>query len=124
MAINSPLLETSIQGAKGIIVNITGPLDMGLDEVETASNMVKEVADPDALFMMGAAFDEELEDEIRVTVIATGFGGVANPTPKEDKPDCVPESVTRGPLEPLDIEEKNEPDLDPFDDIFKIFNRK
>ena len=58
IAINSPLLETSIQGAKGIIVNITGPLDMGLEEVQQAADMVKEVADPDALFMMGTAFDD------------------------------------------------------------------
>ena len=54
MAVASPLLETSIDGAKGVIVNITGPMDMGLEEVEIATNMVKEVADPDALFMLGA----------------------------------------------------------------------
>ena len=60
IAINSPLLETSIQGAKGIIVNITGPMDMGLEEVEQAAEMVKQVADPDALFMMGTAFDDTL----------------------------------------------------------------
>lgn len=124
IAINSPLLETSIQGAKGIIVNITGPMDIGLDEVEVAANMVKEVADPDALFMMGAAFDEDLQDEIRVTVIATGFGTVANPAPgKEDKPDCVPPAPAAAPLEPL-AEEPEKVESDPFDDIFKIFNRK
>ena len=131
IAINSPLLETSIQGARGIIVNITGPMDMGLEEVEAAANMVKEVADPDALFMMGAAFDEELEDELRVTVIATGFGGISNPVPgkeepaKEDKPGIVPPGV--GPVvppTPLDENGKDEPESDPFDDIFKIFNRK
>ena len=113
IAINSPLLETSIQGAKGIIVNITGPMDMGLEEVELAAEMVKQVADPDALFMMGTAFDDTLEDELRVTVIATGFGEVDNPVPgqeepkqeakvtpiqtaapaREDKPDCVPAGV-------------------------------
>lgn len=131
IAINSPLLETSIQGARGIIVNITGPMDMGLEEVEAAANMVKEVADPDALFMMGAAFDEELEDELRVTVIATGFGGISNPVPgkeepaKEDKPGIVPPGV--GPVvppTPMDENGKDEPESDPFDDIFKIFNRK
>ena len=129
IAINSPLLETSIDGARGIIVNITGPMDMGLEEVEKAAEMVKDVADPDALFMMGAAFDEELEDEIRVTVIATGFGEVANPVPgkaaKEDKPDCVPEGVGGvTPPTPLDENGKDEPDTDPFDDIFKIFNKR
>lgn len=140
MAINSPLLEVSIRGAKGIIVNITGPLDMGLDEVDIAAKMVQEVADPDALFMMGTAFDETLEDELRVTVIATGFGGVANPVPekaaqaeesakaapvKEDKPDCVPAGVgsVKPPL-PLAEEESEPPESDPFDDIFRIFNKK
>jgi cell division protein FtsZ len=138
IAINSPLLETSIEGARGIIVNITGPMDMDLEEVEAAANMVKDVAADDALFMMGAAFDEELEDELRVTVIATGFGEVENPVPgqeeaatapkqpqKEDKPDIVPPGV--GPVVPpvpLPEEDKSEPESDPFDDIFKIFNKK
>ncbi len=132
IAINSPLLETSIQGARGIIVNITGPSDMDLEEVETAANMVKDVADDDALFMMGAAFDDDLEDEIRVTVIATGFGEVSNPLPRsgqdkiqEDKPDCVPEGV--GPVippTPLDEDEKEEPLSDPYEDIFKIFSKR
>jgi len=112
LAINSPLLETSIQGAKGIIVNITGPMDIGLDEVEVAAEMVKEVADPDALFMMGAAFDETLQDEIRVTVIATGFGGVSNPTPGKS----AAESETAEPAKKAED--------DPFEDIFKIFNNK
>ena len=125
MAINSPLLESTIQGATGIIVNITGPLDMALEEVQIAAEKVKEVADPDALFMMGAAFDEDLEDELRVTVIATGFGGQKNPV-KEDKPDCVPEGVTRGPLEPLAEEVPAEIPAfeDDLDDIFRIFKKK
>ena len=132
IAINSPLLETSIDGARGIIVNITGPMDMGLEEVEKAAEMVKEVADPEALFMMGAAFDETLEDELRVTVIATGFGQVANPVPgpvqsagQEDKPGIVPPGV--GPVvppTPLDEDGKDQPESDPFDDLFKIFNKR
>ena len=100
-------------------------MDMDLEEVEAAANMVKDVAAEDALFMMGAAFDEELEDEIRVTVIATGFGGVKNPVPGMEK-----ETKTTGfgggvvPPTPLNEEEKAEPETDPFDDIFKIFNRQ
>ena len=143
IAINSPLLETSIQGAKGIIVNITGPMDMGLEEVELAAEMVKQVADPDALFMMGTAFDDTLEDELRVTVIATGFGEVDNPVPaqeaaheaqqaprvpaaaKEDKPDCVPAGVGAVmPPKPLSSAAAEPPEADPFDDIFRIFNKK
>ena len=142
IAINSPLLETSIQGAKGIIVNITGPMDMGLEEVEQAAEMVKQVADPDALFMMGTAFDDTLEDELRVTVIATGFGAVDNPVPEkeeeqtaqtsarakapaEDKPKCVPAGV--GPVmppKPLSETAAEQVEADPFDDIFRIFNKR
>ena len=139
IAINSPLLETSIQGAKGIIVNITGPMDMGLEEVELAAEMVKKVADPDALFMMGTAFDDTLEDELRVTVIATGFGSVNNPVPgqeeeakqapqaakEEDRPDCVPAGVGAvTPPKPLSSAAVEPPEADPFDDIFRIFNKK
>ncbi len=133
IAINSPLLETSIQGAKGIIVNITGPLDMGLEEVELAAEMVKEVADPDALFMMGTAFDESLEDELRVTVIATGFGGVENPAPiqkgvdeREKDTSSAPAAGMGGvtPPQPLSEEDSDPPEGDPFDDIFRIFNKK
>ena len=73
MAISSPLLETSINGARGVLINVTGSMDIGLEEVETAANLVQEAAYPDANIIFGAAFDEDLEDEIRVTVIATGF---------------------------------------------------
>ena len=73
MAISSPLLETSINGAKGVLINVTGSMDIGLEEVETAANLVQEAAHPEANIIFGAAFDETLEDEIRVTVIATGF---------------------------------------------------
>ena len=73
MAISSPLLETSINGARGVLINVTGSMDIGLEEVETAANLVQEAAHPDANIIFGAAFDESLEDEIRVTVIATGF---------------------------------------------------
>ena len=73
MAISSPLLETSINGARGVLINVTGSMDIGLEEVETAANLVQETAHPEANIIFGAAFDETLEDEIRVTVIATGF---------------------------------------------------
>ena len=73
LAISSPLLETSINGAKGIIINVTGSMDIGLEEVEEAASLVQEIVDPDAETIFGAAFDDSLEDEIRVTVIATGF---------------------------------------------------
>lgn len=73
MAISSPLLETAINGAKGVIINITSSADIGLDEIEIASSMIAEQADPEANIIWGAAFDETMEDEMSVTVIATGF---------------------------------------------------
>jgi cell division protein FtsZ len=72
-AISSPLLETSIAGATGILINITASPDISLDEVETASAMISQEAHPDATIIWGAAFDNTLEDTIKVTVIATGF---------------------------------------------------
>ncbi len=72
-AISSPLLETSIAGARGIILSITGSADMTLEDVDTASNMVKDEAHIDANVIFGVAFDPSLEDEMRITVIATGF---------------------------------------------------
>lgn len=73
MAISSPLLETAINGAKGVIINVTSSPDIGLDEIETASAMIAEQADQGANIIWGAAFDEKMDDEICVTVIATGF---------------------------------------------------
>lgn len=73
LAISSPLLETSIKGARGILVNITASPDIALEEVDIASNMIKNEAHPDAQVIWGATFDNTLEDEIKVTVIATGF---------------------------------------------------
>ncbi len=73
MAVASPLMETSINGARGVLINITGSADMDLEDVETAASLVQEAAHPEANIIFGASFDDTLEDEIRVTVIATGF---------------------------------------------------
>ena len=83
MAISSPLLETSINGARGVLINVTGSMDIGLEEVETAANLVQEAAHPDCNIIIGAAFDETLEDELRVTVIATGFEEPENAIPNQ-----------------------------------------
>lgn len=72
-AITSPLLEASIEGARGILLNITGSSNLGLFEVNEAAEIIAEAADPDANIIFGAVIDDSLEDEIRVTVIATGF---------------------------------------------------
>ncbi len=122
-AISSPLLETSIAGARGIIVSITASPDIGLEEVDIASSMVQNEAHPDANVIWGVAFDPNLEDEMRVTVIATGF-------------DSAPKSMQAGAAEqkpaakaeeakPADtVEEKDEGDdlisNSDFDEIIGI----
>ncbi|KYH29963.1 MULTISPECIES: cell division protein FtsZ [Clostridium] len=91
-AISSPLLETSIIGATGVLLNVTGGADLGLLEINEAAEIVQEAADPDANIIFGAVIDEDLKDEIRITVIATGFEEkamedtkrVAEPTVQKD----------------------------------------
>jgi cell division protein FtsZ len=73
MAIASPLLESSIQGAKGVLFNITGGSDLSLHEVNTAAETIYSVVDPDANIIFGAVLDERLQGEVHITVIATGF---------------------------------------------------
>ena len=138
MAISSPLLETSIEGAKGVLINVTGSMDIGLEEVEQAASLVQQAVHPDALTIFGATFDETMDDEIRVTVIATGFDkNPADELPKIGtfaKPPVQLEGQEKdeqpkapfAPIEPIaPAEEKPaEPEEDPFDDIFKIFNRR
>lgn len=72
-AIQSPLLETSIEGARGVIINITGGANLGLHEVNTAAELVQRSVDPEANIIFGAVIDESLDEDITITVIATGF---------------------------------------------------
>ena len=72
-AVQSPLLETSIEGARGVIINITGGEDLGLHEVNTAADLVQRSVDPEANIIFGTVTDPEMKDEIQITVIATGF---------------------------------------------------
>lgn len=73
MAISSPLLETSIKGAKGVIISISASADVGLEDVDLASTMISESCNPDASVIWGVAFDPNLEDEMRITIVAAGF---------------------------------------------------
>ena len=73
-AITSPLIETSMDNARGVIISITGSDDIGLEEVELASSIIADMAHPDATIIWGAQLDDSLEDTIRVTVVATGLG--------------------------------------------------
>ena len=132
MAISSPLLETSIHGARGVLINVTGSMDIGLEEVEQAASLVQDAVHPDALTIFGATFDESMDDEIRVTVIATGFAdgkSAAAAAPVEEKK----AAEAKPGIEPINYEEdkaaaeaekKTEEEDDPFADIFKIFNRE
>ncbi|MDA8211506.1 MAG: cell division protein FtsZ [Clostridia bacterium] len=81
LAISSPLLETSIEGAKGVLLNITGGANLGLFEVNEAAEIISQAADPEANIIFGAVIDEKLGEEVRVTVIATGFDA---PREKQD----------------------------------------
>ena len=132
MAISSPLLETSIHGARGVLINVTGSMDIGLEEVEQAASLVQDAVHPDALTIFGATFDESMDYEIRVTVIATGFAdgkSAAAAAPAEEKK----AAEAKPGIEPINYEEdkaaaeaekKAEEEDDPFADIFKIFNRE
>ncbi len=132
MAISSPLLETSIHGARGVLINVTGSMEIGLEEVEQAASLVQDAVHPDALTIFGATFDESMDDEIRVTVIATGFAdgkSAAAAAPAEEKK----AAEAKPGIEPINYEEdkaaaeaekKAEEEDDPFADIFKIFNRE
>ena len=138
MAVASPLMETSINGAHGVLINVTGSEDMGLEDVETAANLVQEAAHPDANIIFGATFDNTLDDEIRVTVIATGFedakpAGVQEQPAQQSKPaqqgglySNARQQAAAAPAQPK-AEEEAAPaakDEDPYDTIFKIFNSR
>ncbi len=101
-AVASPLLETSIKGATGVLVNVTGSADLTLDDVETAAGIVQQEANPEANIIFGATWDNSFEDEMRVTVIATGF----------EKKEAEEEAPAEGKSAKDDI-----------DDIIKLFNR-
>ena len=84
-AIQSPLLETTIDGARGVLLNITGGANLGLFEVNEAAELVSQAAHPDANIIFGAVIDESMEDELRITVIATGFEQDKTQTSRELK---------------------------------------
>ena len=86
MAIQSPLLETSIRGARRVLINIIGSPDMGLEEIDAAASTVEASADPDANIIFGAIIDETMNDELKVTIIATGFDGDGPNLLAEEKP--------------------------------------
>jgi cell division protein FtsZ len=120
LAVQSPLLETSIDGAKGVLLNITGSPDITLDEMELAAAQVQAAVHQNANIIFGAAFDEKLQDEIKVTVIATGF---------DEKPIIAHEVSRTEPVIPTTVEPeaiKREPEDDPddYNVLLSIFNKR
>ncbi|GGG70564.1 cell division protein FtsZ [Corynebacterium pelargi] len=96
-AINSPLLEATMEGATGVLLSVAGGSDLGLQEVNDASSMISELADDDVNLIFGTIFDDNLGDEVVVTVIATGFNGVENKLPSKKEPEQAASSPTPAP---------------------------
>ncbi len=96
-AISSPLLETSIAGARGVIINITSSPDIGLDDTEIAAGLITQSVHPDANIIWGCAFDENLTDEMRITVVATGFESVGSAPAAPAEPESGSQAFA-GPL--------------------------
>ena len=110
-AVSSPLLETSIDGATGVLVNVTGSSELTLDDVENAAGIVQQAANPNANIIFGATSSDSFQDEMRVTVIATGFDTSDKPQTEEAaSTEAKPEDAPKG-------------DISDIDEIFKIFNR-
>ena len=114
MAISSPLLETSIAGARGIIVSITASPDIGFDEAETASTLITNEGHPDVNLIWGVSFDENMQDEMKVTVVATGFDSVPGEADRSSAEDL---SSDRGaaPAKTADA-------LSDDDELYRILN--
>src|SRR6056297_298925 len=109
MAIASPLLEASVNGAQGVLLNITGGSDLGIHEANEAARVIQEVADTDANIILGSVIDEELEDEVKVTVIATGFDAEKKKTsPSNEFGEDIEEDIE----EDFDVENFSGEDLD------------
>jgi cell division protein FtsZ len=110
-AIQSPLLETTINGARGVLINITGGLSMGIHEINEAAKLIEEAADPEANMIYGANIDESIGDMVKITVIATGFG--------ENSPNKKPDGTDKTGKEERKPEKEN-----PFDFTIPSFLNK
>lgn len=119
MAISSPLLETSISGARGILVNFTCPSDFALDELDVAADLITNEAHPDARVIIGYVVDDSLDDEVRVTVIATGF---AKEEPVVEAPAPVA-TISKPKIDDLAQTEEAKKSSD-YDTLFDIFSKK
>ena len=118
-AISSPLLETTIKGATGVIISITASPDVGLQDVDVASAMISAEAHPDANVIWGVAFDPELEDEMRITIVATGFEKKFDEQVVAKKVEAAKEEKKAVKPEPA---VNDSDDLD-FDGLFSVFRK-
>ena len=149
-AIHSPLLETTISGAKGVLISVTVSPDIALEEIEAASSLISDEAAEDATVIWGAAFDPSLEDTMRITIIATGFENknevdaafnkkaesairplaYGKKTPTAAKPEVKvveqPKPAVKKPVQPIVEEEEKDDDApiseDDFNEIIKMLN--
>ena len=139
-AISTPLLETSIKGASGVLISISASPDVGLEDVDLASTMISNEASPDANVIWGVAFDPELEDEMRITIIATGFEKkfeeeaneiISNQEKEAEAPvkEEASEPVLEIPVKKAEtakkaepVKSKNDDELD-FEDLFSVFRK-
>ena len=119
-AIDSPLLEMSIDGAKGVLFNITGGKDLGMYEVDDAAKYITKAADPEARIIFGAVIDEEMDEEVKITVIATGFDESMqrSNTPVVRVEDPTPELIRKPVYAPkvMDPEPEPEPEREEVSD--------
>ncbi len=122
IAIESPLLETSINGARGVILNITGSTALRLEDVTTAASMVQSAVSEDCNIIFGAGFDDSLDDEIRITVIATNFVDGSGISHQEAAKPAAPAGTQDTPAAPADGGKEAEDD--DWDLLKKIFEQK
>ena len=145
-AISSPLLETSIKGAKGILINFCVSADVSLDDVDLAASIIAQEAHPDANVIWGVTFDEDLDDEMRITIVATGFEkkpedasrvitkvetNPASPFTKKEAAPAAPKAAEKAEAKPAPVKKpvpkaapKAAKEEDDFDDLFDLFKKK
>lgn len=114
LAIDSPLLETSIEGARGVLFNISGGRNMTMHEIDEAAKTITDAVDPEANIIFGAVLDDTMEDDIKITVVATGFEGAHRPNPVQSAPQPVRQSEPEPESEfAFESEEEAEPEFVP-----------
>ena len=114
MAISSPLLEQTIDGAKGVLFNITGGSDLSINEIEQASQTISSVVDPEANIIFGTVTDEKLNNEMRITLIGTGFPSLESPYKSEKNETNISSSDRPLPNQESTRNNKNDLDIPPF----------